>query len=89
MQRCDVSCAKRARVLFIKEIRDIVMVSETDKEKYYASHCRGTKKSHAHLRDDLPFQSPSPDYSASSSEDDDGLAMWQVNKHNPFNGHYP
>ena len=34
-------------------------------------------------------QPPSPDYSASSSEDDDGLAMWQVNKHNPLSGHCP
>ena len=43
MQRCDVSCAKRACVLFIKEIRDIVMGSDSDEEKYYASHCRGQR----------------------------------------------
>ena len=33
------------------------MGSDSDKEKYYAPHCRWTNKSHAHLRNDLPFHS--------------------------------
>jgi len=37
MKRGDVSCAKRARVVFRNEIREIVMDSESDEEKYYES----------------------------------------------------
>jgi hypothetical protein len=33
----DVSCAKRARVLFRNEIQKIVMDSDSDKDEYYAS----------------------------------------------------
>jgi len=37
MQRGDVSCAKRACVLSRNEIREIVMDSDSNDEKYYAS----------------------------------------------------
>jgi len=37
MQRGDVSCVKRARVLYRNEIQEIVMDSDSDEEKYYAS----------------------------------------------------
>jgi hypothetical protein len=37
MQHCDVSCAKQAHVLFRNEIRKIVMVSDSDEDKHYAS----------------------------------------------------
>ena len=33
----EVSCVKRARVLSPNQIRDIVMDSDSDEEKYYAS----------------------------------------------------
>ena len=37
MQCGDVSCAKRAGVLSRNEIREIVMESDSDEDKYYAS----------------------------------------------------
>jgi len=37
MQRGDVSCVKRAPVLSGNEIREIVMDSDSDKDKYYKS----------------------------------------------------
>ena len=37
MQRGNVSCAKWARMPSRNEIREIVMDSDSDKEKYYAS----------------------------------------------------
>ena len=35
MQRGDVSCAKRACMLSGNEIREIVMDSDSDEDKYY------------------------------------------------------
>jgi hypothetical protein len=35
MQHCNVSCAKRASVLSINEIREIVMDSDSDEDKHY------------------------------------------------------
>ena len=57
MQHGDVSCANRAHVMFRNKIREIVMDSDIDKDKYYTSQESETKRSHAHLRDSLPFQS--------------------------------
>jgi hypothetical protein len=37
MQRGDVSCAKRVHVLSRNEIREIVMVLDSNEDKYYAS----------------------------------------------------
>ena len=37
MQRCDISCAKRAVVLSGNEILEIVMDSDSDEDKYYGS----------------------------------------------------
>jgi hypothetical protein len=37
MRRGDVLCAKRARVLSRNEIREIVMDSDSDEDKHYAS----------------------------------------------------
>jgi hypothetical protein len=65
MQCSGVSCAKRARVLSGNEIREIVMDSDSDEDKYYDSA----------TEDEVPRppstpRSPSPDYFASSSEDE-------------------
>ena len=88
MQRCDVSCAKRAHALSIKEIREIVMRSGSDKDKYYTSQESEDKEQpRPPSQQSSISQPPSPDYSASSSEDEDGLVMWQVNSHNPLSGH--
>jgi hypothetical protein len=37
MQRGDISCAKWARVLSGNEIREIVIDSDSDEDKYYKS----------------------------------------------------
>jgi len=74
MQHGDVSCAKRARVLSRNEIREIVMDSDSDKDKYYASQmsedeeepCLPSQKSSL-------SQLPSPDYSTNSCEDEDDV----------------
>jgi len=74
MQRGDVSCAKRARVLSRNEIREIVMDSDSDEDKYHA-----TQESENEEEPRPPSlwsslsQPPSPDYSAGSSEDEDDV----------------
>jgi len=78
------------RVLSIKEIRDIVMGSDSDEDKYYATQESGDEEEpHPPSRRSSISQPQSPDYSASSSEDEDALVMWQVNSHNPLSGHCP
>ena len=90
MQHYDILCSKRAPVLSIKEIRDIVMGSGSDEDKYYASQESGDKEEPCPpSRRSSISQPPSPNYSASSSEDEDDLVMWQVNSHNPLSGHCP
>jgi len=90
MQCCGVLYVKRARVLFIKEIQDIVMCSDSDEDKYYESQESGDEEEpRPPSRRSSISQPASPDYSASSSEDEDGLVMWQVNSHIPPSGHCP
>ena len=68
MQRSDVSCSKRAGMLPGNEIREILMDSDSDEDKYYDSATEDEEP-----RPPLPRYStserPSPDYSASSSDD--------------------
>jgi len=68
MQRGDVLCAKRARMLSGNEIREIVMDSDSDEDKYYDSVTED-KEPRPLLRQYSASQPPSPDYSAISSED--------------------
>jgi len=76
--------------LSMKEIRDIVVGSDSDEDKYYPSQESGDKEEpHPPSWRSSISQPSSPDYSASSSEDEDRLAMWQVNSHNPLSGHCP
>src|SRR5215469_15264949 len=65
----EVSRVKRARLLSQNQIRDIVMDSDSDEEKYYASSDTEDKE------EPRPpsRRSPSPDYSASSSENEDDI----------------
>ena len=63
MQRGDVSHAKRARMLSGNEIREIVI--KTDEDKYYDSATEDKE-----LWPPSASQPPSPDYFASSSEDE-------------------
>ena len=74
MQRGDVLCAKRARVLSRNEIKEIVMDSDSDEDKYYASQeSEDEDEPRPPSRRSCRSQSPSPDYSASSSEDEDDV----------------
>ena len=74
MQRGDVSCAKRARALSINEIREIVMDSDGYEDKYYASEgSEDEEKPRPSSQRSPSSQPPSPNYSPSSSEDQDGV----------------
>ena len=74
MQRGDVSFAKQACVLSRNEIREIVMDSDTDEDKYYASQESEDEEEPRPLscRSSIS-QPPSPDYSVSSSEVEDDV----------------
>jgi len=69
MQRGDVLCAKGARMLSGNEIREIVMDSDSDEDKYYDSAMEA-EQPRPPLRQYSTSQPPSPDYSAISSEDE-------------------
>ena len=81
---------KWARLLSKNQIQEIIMDSDSGEEKYYASEdMEDDEELRPPSRQSSISQPPSPDFSASSSEDEDGLAMWQVNSHNPLCGHCP
>jgi len=74
MQRESTSCAKIARVFSRNEIREIVMDSESDGDKYRATQeSEDEEEPRPPLRSSSLSQPPSPDYSASSSEDEDDV----------------
>jgi len=74
MQCGDVSCSKWGHVLSRNEIREIVVDSDSDEDKYYESQesadkeepCLPSRRSSISLP-------PNPDHSASSSEDEDDV----------------
>jgi hypothetical protein len=68
MQRGNVSCVKRARMLSGNEIQEIIMDSDSDEDKYYDSEAMKDEEPRPPLRQYSTSQPPSPDYSASSSE---------------------
>jgi len=74
MQRGDVSCAKRARLLSQNEVREIIMVSDSDEVKYHATQeSEDEEEPCPPSRWSSLSQPPSLDYSASSSEDEDDV----------------
>jgi len=69
----EVSRVKRARVLSQNQIREIVMDSDSDEDTYYA--CEMDKKQAGPSSGRSSNTQPtSPDFSASSSEDEDNAA---------------
>jgi hypothetical protein len=50
----EISHVKRARLLSQNQIREIVMDSDSEEEKYYASEVTEDNRSHTHLCDSLP-----------------------------------
>jgi len=74
MQRCDVLCAKQARVLSRNEIQEIIMDSDSNEDKYHATQeSENEEEPRPPSRWSSLSQPPSPDYSTSSSEDDDDV----------------
>jgi len=64
---------KRARLLSRNQIREIVMDSESDEEKYYASKDMEDDEPRPPSRRSSVSDPPSPDFSARSSEDEDDV----------------
>jgi len=69
----EISHVKQAHLLSRNQIRDIIMDSDSDKEKYYASKDMEDDKPCPPSRRSSISQPPSPDFSASSSEDDNDV----------------
>jgi len=85
MQHGDVLCAKRARVLSRNEIREIVMDSDSDEDKYHATQeSEDEEQTRPPLRWSSLSQPPSPDYSTSSSEDEDDVGNVAGQQQHPF-----
>ena len=69
----EISRVKRARLLSQNQIREIVMDSDRDEEKYHASEDTENDEPRPPLQRSSISQPPSPDFSASSSEDEDDV----------------
>jgi hypothetical protein len=70
----EVSCVKQARLLSQNQIQEIIMDLDSDKEKYYAPEDTADEEEPCPpLRRSSISQSPSPDFSASSSENEDDV----------------
>jgi len=68
-----ISRVKRARLLSRNQIREIVMDSDSDEEKYYISEdTEGNEPCPPSQRSSIS-QPPTPDFSAGSSEDEDDV----------------
>ena len=70
---CEISRVKRARLLSQNQIQEIVMDSDSDKEKYYVSEDMEDDELHPPSRRSSISEPPSPDFSASISEDEDDV----------------
>ena len=74
MQHGDVSCAKWTHVLSQNEIREIVMDSDNNEDNYHATQeAENEEEPRPPSQWSSLSQPPSPDYSASSSEDEDDV----------------
>jgi len=69
----EISCVKWAHLLSQNQIREIVMDSDSDEEKYYISEDTVDDKPRPPSRRSSISEPPSPDFSASSSEDEDDV----------------
>jgi len=67
----ESSRVKRARLLSRNQIREIVINSDSDEEKYYVSEDTEDDERSPPSRRSSVSDPPSPDFSASSSEDED------------------
>jgi hypothetical protein len=69
----EISHVKRARLLCQNQIQEIIMDSDSDEEKYYASEDTEDSEPCPPSRRSSISQPPSPDFSSSSSEDEDDV----------------
>jgi len=69
----EVSSVKRARVLSQNQIREIVMDSDSDEEKHYACEEPDEEQPGPSSGRSSITQPASPDFSASSSEDEEDV----------------
>ena len=82
----EISCVKRARLLSQNQIREIVMDSDSDEEKYHASEDTEDDEPRPPSRRSSISQPPSPDFSASSSEYEDDVGNVAGQQPRPY-GH--
>jgi len=68
-----ISRVKRARLLSRNQIREIVMDSDSDEEKYYVSEDTEDNKPRPPSRQSSISEPPTPDFSTSSFEDEDDV----------------
>jgi hypothetical protein len=75
MQCGEASCAKRARMLFLNQISEIVMDSDSDEVEYNTSDTEDEEVEPCSPSEGSPSSQPpsSPDFSVSTSEDEDGV----------------
>jgi len=74
MQRGEVLHPKQARLLSQNQIREIVMVSDSDEEKYYASADKKDEdEPYPPSRRSSSSHPPSSEFSTSSSEDENDV----------------
>jgi len=74
MQRGEVMRLKQARLLSQNQIREIVMDPDSDEEKYYASvDKKDEEEPYPPSGQSSISQPPSPEFSTSSSEDEDDV----------------
>ena len=71
--KSEISRVKRARLLSRNEIRENVMDSDSDEEKYYVSEDTEHDEPRPPSRRSSISEPPSPDFSASSSENEDDV----------------
>jgi len=69
----EISRVKWARLLSQNQIREIIMDSDSDEEEYYVSEDTEDDEPCPPSRLSSLSQPPSPDFSASSSEDEDDV----------------
>ena len=82
----EISRAKQPRLLSQNQIREIVIDSDSDEEKYYASEDTEDDEPRSPSRLSSISQPPSPDFSPAALKMR-MMVMWQVNSHNHACGH--
>ena len=70
---CEISCVKWALLLSQNQVREIIKDSDSDEENFYASENTEDDESRPSSRQSSISEPSSPDFSASTSEDEDDV----------------